>query len=80
MARGGSVVKFTAVAEDLVHVEFGFAQAPGKRRRLAFRMVVAGRRQIFYPEVSFGDRVWWQREINEYLTVVAERTLKGEGE
>ena len=80
MARGGSVVKFTAVAQEVESVEFGFAQAPGKRRRLAFRMVVAGRQQIFYPEVSSGDRVWWQREIDEYLTVVAEATLKGGAE
>lgn len=66
MARGGSVVKFTAVSEDIVRVELGFAQAPGKRRRLAFRMVVAGRSQIFYPEVSSDSQVWWQVDIDKY--------------
>lgn len=66
MARGGSVVKFTAVAEDIVRLELGFAQAPGKRRRIAFRMVVAGRPQIFYPSMSSNSQVWWQAELDAF--------------
>ena len=66
MARGGSAVKFTAVAEELERGEVGVAQAPGKRRRLALRMVGAGRPQIFYPEGPSGGRGWGQGDIGKY--------------